>query len=59
MSYADVDVYTQTSKDSQIKLQEIGNNVTPITMKYASHLFDETDPFIAIKYIEEMVNKVQ
>lgn len=59
MSYADVDVYTQTSKDSQIKLQEIGDNVTPITMKYASHLFDETDPFIAIKYIEEMVKKVQ
>ncbi|AXR02085.1 alpha/beta fold hydrolase [Pseudoalteromonas piscicida] len=59
MSYADVDIYTLTWNDAQIKLQEIGDNVTPITMKYASHLFDETDPFIAIKYIEEMVKKVQ
>ncbi|PHI37749.1 alpha/beta hydrolase [Pseudoalteromonas sp. GCY] len=59
MSYADVDIYTQTWNDAQIKLQKIGDNVTPITMEYASHLFDETDPFIAIKYIEEMVSKVK
>ncbi|MEJ6473946.1 alpha/beta hydrolase [Pseudoalteromonas piscicida] len=59
MSYTDVDIYTHTWNDGQTKLQEIGDNVTPVTMKYASHLFDQTDPFIAIKYIEDMVKKVQ
>ncbi|MCF2909498.1 alpha/beta hydrolase [Pseudoalteromonas sp. DL2-H2.2] len=59
MSYADIDVYTQTWNDSQKKLAKLNNNTQAVTMKYASHLFDETDPWIALEHIEAMVNKAK
>lgn len=59
MSYEDVDIYTQTWNRSQEKLKSITKNTEVVTMKYASHLFDETDPWIVIEYIEKMVAKIE
>ncbi|ALU41850.1 alpha/beta fold hydrolase [Pseudoalteromonas rubra] len=57
MSYPDIDVYTQTWNDAQKKLATLNQNTEAVTMKYASHLFDDSDPWIAIKHIEAMVAK--
>ncbi|KAF7769897.1 hypothetical protein PCIT_a2820 [Pseudoalteromonas citrea] len=54
MRYSDVDAYTQSWDRSQTELNKISTNSKSVKMAYASHLFDETDPWIAIKYIEEM-----
>lgn len=59
MSYEDVDIYTKSWNRSQEKLKKITPNTEAVTMKYASHLFDETDPWIVIEYIEKMVAKVE
>jgi|TARA_B100000700_G_C15028458_1_gene849389 pimeloyl-ACP methyl ester carboxylesterase len=59
MSYKDVDIYTNTWNRSQEKLKTITKNTEAVTMEYASHLFDETDPWIVIEYIEKMVAKVE
>jgi pimeloyl-ACP methyl ester carboxylesterase len=58
MSYQDVDVYTNSWNRSQQQLKKISNDVQPVTMHYASHLFDETDPWIVIDNIDKMVLKV-
>ncbi|WP_371379374.1 alpha/beta fold hydrolase [Thalassotalea aquiviva] len=59
MSYEDVDAYTNSWNRSQEKLKAITKNTEAVTMKYASHLFDDTDPWIVIEYIEKMVTKVK
>ncbi|BBN83645.1 alpha/beta hydrolase [Pseudoalteromonas sp. A25] len=59
MSYDDVDVFTNTWNESQQKFQSMSSDVNAVTMKYASHLFDKTDPFIVLKHIDEMVGKTK
>lgn len=58
MSYSDIDAYTDSWNRSQERLLGISKNSEKVTMQYASHLFDDTDPWIVIEYIEKMVSIV-
>ena len=59
MSYADVDAYTKTWDRSQKQLRKISSQTESVVMKYASHFFDETDPWIVMEHIEKMVAQVK
>ncbi|WP_444916571.1 alpha/beta fold hydrolase [Microbulbifer sp. JMSA003] len=59
MSYKDVDTYTKSWDRSQEKLRAITRNAEVVTMMYASHLFDESDPWIVIEHIEKMISKIE
>ncbi|WP_299583569.1 alpha/beta fold hydrolase [Microbulbifer sp. JMSA004] len=59
MSYKDVDTYTKSWDRSQEKLRAITRNAEAVTMMYASHLFDESDPWIVIEHIEKMISKIE
>jgi len=58
MSYGDVDAYTDTWNRSQYALASISPISKRVTMEYASHFFDETDPWIVIKEIEAMISSL-
>ncbi|MCV6620461.1 MAG: alpha/beta hydrolase [Cellvibrionaceae bacterium] len=55
MRYKDVDAYSDSWDRSQEKLKLIGKNIDSIEMKYASHLYDETDPWVVIEQLERIV----
>lgn len=59
MSYKDVDAYSESWDRSQEKLKKVSDKVESIVMRYASHLFDETDPWIVIENIEKMVSLIK
>ncbi|WP_440053094.1 alpha/beta fold hydrolase [Pseudoalteromonas sp. T1lg65] len=59
MSYEDVDIFNATWNEAQTKLHTISDDVEVVTMKYASHVFDKTDPWIAIEHIDKMVKRVK
>lgn len=58
MSYKDVDAYDDSWNRSQQKLRELAPNTKYITMKYASHLFDDTDPWIVIEEIDKTAQQI-
>jgi len=58
MSYSDVDAYNSSWNRSQEKLRALLPNSKSVVMEYASHLFDETDPWIVIKEIDEMAASI-
>ncbi|RYV04139.1 alpha/beta hydrolase [Shewanella sp. OPT22] len=54
MAYKDVDAYDNSWNRSQEKLKMVSQNVTYEKMKYASHLFDQTDPWIVLEHIDRL-----
>ncbi len=58
MRYRDVDAYTDSWNRSQKALHTLSENTDVVIMKYASHLFDETDPWIVLEQIEKMHAKI-
>ncbi|WP_444898485.1 hypothetical protein ACJJIX_15780 [Microbulbifer sp. VAAC004] len=59
MSYADVDAYNRTWDQSQIELTKISDNAKHVIMKYSSHLYDETDPWIVLEELNQLLSKVK
>jgi pimeloyl-ACP methyl ester carboxylesterase len=57
MDYQDVNAYEVTWMRAQEKLKTLSPNTDVVKMEYASHLFDQTDPWIVIKQIEQVMRK--
>ncbi|WP_444904471.1 alpha/beta fold hydrolase [Microbulbifer sp. CnH-101-E] len=59
MSYADVDAYNRTWDQSQIELTKISDSAKHVIMKYSSHLYDETDPWIILEELNQLLSRVK
>lgn len=59
MSYADVDAYNASWDAAQARLARDYSEPRQLRMHYASHLFDEQDPWLVIGEIEQLVQRLR
>ncbi|MEJ7805377.1 MAG: alpha/beta fold hydrolase [Telluria sp.] len=58
MSYSDVDAYNSTWDVAQFEIVKISADSRHVRMHYASHLFDEQDPWLVIDEINLLLNRI-
>ena len=58
MSYQDVDAYNSTWDAAQFELAKVSGNMRHQRMRYASHLFDEYDPWLVIDEVKLLIERI-
>lgn len=59
MSYEDVDAFNSTWDAAQFELARVSDDARHVRMHYASHLFDEQDPWIVIDELALLLKRVE
>jgi pimeloyl-ACP methyl ester carboxylesterase len=59
MSYEDVDAFNTTWDAAQFDLAKVSSDMRHVRMRYASHLYDEQDPWFVIEEIGMLLDRVQ
>lgn len=58
MSYAGVDLYETEHQRLQARLPKLSSNSEHRVAKYASHMFDDYDPWLVIDEIKRLIDRL-
>ncbi len=59
MRYEDIDAFNTTWDGTQFALAKVSDDMRHERMRYASHLFDEQDPWLVIDEIKRLLERVE
>jgi pimeloyl-ACP methyl ester carboxylesterase len=59
MRYEDVDAFNTTWDVAQFELAKVADDTRHVRMRYASHLYDEQDPWFVIDEIGLMIKRIE
>jgi pimeloyl-ACP methyl ester carboxylesterase len=59
MSYEDVDAFNSTWDAAQFELVKLSSDTRHVRMHYASHLYDEQDPWLVIEEIGLLLKRIK
>lgn len=59
MSYEDVDAFNSSWDVAQFELAKLSSDTRHVRMHYASHLYDEQDPWIVIEEIGLLLKRIK